>query len=48
MASFINWKSGFIFIALLIVAASLYYTNNLANDLAQEERKKVSILAKSF
>ena len=48
MASFINWKSGFILIALLIVAASLYYTNNLANDLSQEERKKVAILAKSF
>ena len=47
MASFINWKSGFILIALLIVAASLYYTNNLANDLSQEERKKVAILAKS-
>ncbi len=48
MTSFINWKSGFILIALLIVAASLYYTNNLANDLSQEERKKVAILAKSF
>jgi signal transduction histidine kinase len=36
-----NWKTGMVAMAILIVCASLLYTNQLASRLATEERKKV-------
>ncbi len=44
MRQYINWKTYLILIALGIVTASLYYTNQLARKLADEERKKVEQL----
>jgi len=41
MRQYINWKTYLIVIALLIVSASLFYTNRLARRLAIEEKKKV-------
>lgn len=41
MRKYLNWKAYFVFIALAIVTATLYYTNQLANKLAQEEQKKI-------
>ncbi len=41
MRQYLNWKSYLVVIALIIVGASLYYTNQLAAKLAVEERKKV-------
>ncbi len=35
----------FLFVALLIVIVSVLFTNNLANQLAEEERKKIEIWA---
>lgn len=48
MRQYINWKTYLVIIALGIVAASLYYTNQLAHKLAAEERKKVEQLAFSL
>jgi len=45
MRQYLNWKTYLAFIALFIVAASLYYTNQLAGKLAIEERKKVQQVA---
>jgi signal transduction histidine kinase len=45
MRQYLNWKTYLSVIALLIVTASLYYTNKLARKLADEERKKVEQLA---
>jgi K+-sensing histidine kinase KdpD len=45
MRQFVNWKTYLVIIALLIVSASLYYTNQLAHRLADEEKKKVEQLA---
>lgn len=48
MRQYINWKTYLVIVALCIVAASLYYTNQLAHRLADEERKKVEQLAFSL
>ena len=45
MRQYVNWKSGMVLVALLIVSASLVYTNQLAHRLAEEEKKKVVQLA---
>tara|TARA_B100001250_G_C19816304_1_gene798635 strand:- start:6990 stop:8132 length:1143 start_codon:yes stop_codon:yes gene_type:complete len=38
---------GLVFLAFLIVAVTLLYTNNLANELKLEEKKKVALWAKA-
>lgn len=43
-----RWKIGLSLIALLIVIGSLFYSNWLAAQLAEEERKKVELLADAF
>src|SRR5690606_23817259 len=48
MRQYINWKTYLVVVALCIVTASLYYTNQLAHKLADEERKKVEQLAFSI
>jgi len=48
MRQYINWKTYLVTVALCIVAASLYYTNQLAHKLAEEEKKKVEQLAFSI
>ncbi|XZF12695.1 sensor histidine kinase [Chitinophagaceae bacterium MMS25-I14] len=48
MRQYFNWKTYLIFIALLLVAASLVYTNQLAGKLAKEERKKVEQLVRGI
>lgn len=45
MRHYLNWKSFLAIIALIIVGASLLYTNRLAQKLAEEEKKKVVQLA---
>ncbi len=45
MRQYLNWKTSMVFVALLIVVASLIYTNQLAHRLADEEKKKVVQLA---
>lgn len=45
MRKYLNWKTNLAVIALLIVSASLYYTNQLAGKLAIEEKKKVEEIA---
>jgi len=45
MRHYLNWKTFLALIALLIVGASLLYTNVLAGKLAKEEQKKVVQLA---
>lgn len=45
MRQYLNWKSYLVFMALLIVSASLLYTSELAHRLADEEKKKVVQLA---
>lgn len=42
MRQYLNWKSVLVFIALLIVVASVLYTNQLAKDLAAQEQLKVA------
>ncbi len=37
------WKIGLLFLAIFIVLVSLYYSNNLAKKLSEEERKKVEL-----
>ena len=44
MKQFLNWKTTLIVVALCIVAATLYYTNQLASRLAGEEQKKVELV----
>ncbi len=44
----INWRYTLIGIAILIVAASLFYTSNLTANLAKEERKKVKLFAEGI
>lgn len=41
MQQYINWKTALILIAMCIVGASLYYTNRLAAQLSDEEKKNV-------
>lgn len=45
---FFNWRTFLVLMALLIVAASLFYTSQLASKLAIEERKKVALLAEGI
>lgn len=40
-----RWKLGLFAIAIIIVAASLYYTNILVNEIRKDERKNVAIWA---
>jgi len=47
MRQYLNWKSYLAMVALLIVAASLFYTSQLAGKLANEEKKKVEQLGKA-
>ncbi len=42
------WKIGLLIFAIIIVIVSLYYNNNLANALAEEERKKVELIAETW
>jgi two-component sensor histidine kinase len=48
MRKYFNTKSILAFVALIIVAASLFYTNTLAEKLADEQRKKVEHLAEAI
>lgn len=48
MRQYINWKTYLILVAMCIVGTSLYYTNNLAHDLAEEERKNVIQFAEAL
>ncbi len=48
MRQYFNWKTYLALIALFIVGASIYYTNQLAGKLADEERKKVLDLAEAL
>ena len=43
-----RWKLILILIALVIVSATLLYTNRLATKLAEEERQKVSQIAEVY
>ncbi|MCD6011156.1 MAG: histidine kinase [Flavipsychrobacter sp.] len=45
MRQYLNWKTYLAIVALVIVAVSLYYTNQLAGKLAMEEKKKVEEVA---
>jgi hypothetical protein len=48
LSQFFNWRTYLVFAALLIVAASLLYTSQLASKLAVEERKKVALFAEGI
>lgn len=48
MRQYLNWKTYLSLIALLIVGASLYYTSQLAEKLALEEKKKVEEVANAI
>ena len=48
MRQYLNWKTYLSFIALLIVGASLFYTSQLAEKLALEEKKKVEEVANAI
>jgi signal transduction histidine kinase len=48
MRQYLNWKTYLALVAVLIVGASLYYTNRLAADLAIEEKKKVEELGEAL
>jgi K+-sensing histidine kinase KdpD len=48
MSQYINWKTYLIVIALGIVIASLYYTNQLATELAGEEQRNVAQLVEGI
>jgi signal transduction histidine kinase len=48
MRQYINWKTYLILAALLIVTATLYYTNQLAQKLSEEEKNKAELLIKAL
>jgi signal transduction histidine kinase len=48
MRQYLNWKTYFAIIALVIVSASLYYTSQLAGRLADDEKKKVQEVASAI
>lgn len=48
MRQYLNWKTYLALVAVLIVGASLYYTNRLAAELAIEEKKKVEELGEAL
>ena len=43
----LQWKVALILAALIIVAISLFYSQSLANQLAEEERKKIELYGKA-
>ena len=43
-----QWKIGLLIFAMLIVGASILYTNFLARKLANEERKKIELWANAI
>ncbi len=48
MRQYFNWKTYLIIVAMCIVGASLYYTNQLAAKLADEERKNIGQLVEAL
>ena len=48
MRQYFNWKTYLIIAAMCIVGASLYYTNQLAAKLADEERKNIGQLVEAL
>lgn len=48
LRQYLNWRTYLVLTALCIVAASLYYTSQLASKLAVEERKKVALFAEGI
>lgn len=48
MRQYINWKTYFVIIALGIVSATLFYTNQLAGKLAEQEKKKIEQLVEGL
>lgn len=48
MRQYFNWKTYLIIVAMCIVGASLYYTNQLAAKLAEEERKNIEQLVEGL
>lgn len=48
LRQYLNWRSYLVLTALVIVAASLFYTSQLASRLAVEERKKVALFAEGI
>lgn len=48
LRQYFNWRSYLVLAALIIVAASLLYTSQLASKLAIEERKKVALFAEGI
>ena len=45
---FLNWRTFFVVVAIAISVYSMYYANDLSNRLANEETKKVEIVAKAL
>lgn len=48
MRQYINWKTYLILAALIIVTATLYYTNQLAQKLSEEEKNRAELLIKAL
>jgi signal transduction histidine kinase len=48
LSRYLNWKGIITLVALLIVSATLLYTNSLAKKLAEEEKMKVEIWAEGI
>jgi signal transduction histidine kinase len=48
MRQYINWKTYLILAALVIVTATLYYTNQLAQKLSMEEKNRAELLIKAL
>ncbi len=48
MRQYINWKTYLITVALVIVTATLYYTNQLATKLSLEEKNRAELLIKAL
>ena len=48
MRQYINWKTYLILVALVIVTATLYYTNQLARNLSLEEKNRAELLIKAL
>lgn len=47
MLRLLNWRSVLTFVALLIVVATIFYSRYLANQLAEDERRKVETWAEA-
>ncbi|MBS1630419.1 MAG: HAMP domain-containing histidine kinase [Bacteroidetes bacterium] len=48
MRQYLNWKTGLVLAALVIVAASLSYTSRLANNLAAQEQKNMQQISEAL